>query len=80
MSGLSGVIPMLTKATEVFHDNEKLVERCIKAVDLLGEVTWGQGLVFKTGLVDGIIGNGYLLHRIYRMYNNLAQGMRIRKR
>ena len=40
---------------------------------LAGEVTWKEGLVLKgNGLCNGISGNAYALHSLFRAYKRLA--------
>jgi hypothetical protein len=62
---------MLTEAVQVFpHMRDRLLE----AAESLGELTWEQGLLCKgNSLCHGITGNGYLLHCLYRTFNNLGK-------
>ena len=62
--GASGVIHLLTAAAELFPNMAKdLVERSIK----IGDLIWMEGLVFQgNSLFDGISGNGYALHCLFR--------------
>jgi lantibiotic modifying enzyme len=65
-SGLSGTIPLLLAAIEVFKDMKiRLLTLAVKT----GEVVWKQGLLLKgKGLCHGMAGNGYFMHSLFRAY------------
>ena len=64
-TGSVGAIPALCVAAQVFTDAR---DYFVKAVNILGKLTWEHGLLLKgNGLSHGIAGNGYALHAIYRM-------------
>lgn len=61
--GATGAIPMLISAYHTFKDNVYL-ESLLKT----GEMVWNNGLLKKgNGICQGITGNGYVLHSIYRL-------------
>ncbi|CAN0431393.1 unnamed protein product, partial [Ectocarpus fasciculatus] len=53
--GSPGIIPMLTKAHEVFED-----DRYLEMARRSSEVVWKRGLLTKgNGICHGVAGNGY---------------------
>ena len=63
--GISGTIPMLSRAHELFYDDPDLKKRLLIVADDVGKKIWEQGLVCKSkGVCHGIAGNGYLLHSL----------------
>jgi hypothetical protein len=41
---------------------------------MVGEVLWQRGLLVKgNGLCHGIAGNGFLLHSLYRVFDDLSR-------
>jgi mannitol-specific phosphotransferase system IIBC component len=64
--GSAGVIPVLVLGAEIFPD---LYSRLMKASERLGDKTWHEGfLLMGNGISQGITGNGYALHSLYRKY------------
>ncbi|CAM9171718.1 unnamed protein product [Ectocarpus sp. 12 AP-2014] len=54
--GSPGIIPMLTKAHEVFEDDRRYLEMARRS----SEVVWKRGLLMKgNGICHGVAGNGY---------------------
>jgi hypothetical protein len=69
--GLSGLIPLLTKAAIFFPHLE--LELTQKACDL-GQNIWKEGLRLKgNGLCHGTTGNAYMLHNLSRYFNFQAR-------
>ena len=67
LNGSPGAIPVLTLAVGVFPD---LKDRLLNAAQLAGELCWREGLVRQgIGLINGITGNGYALHSLFRCFN-----------
>jgi hypothetical protein len=69
--GISGIIPLLTEAIFLFpHKQQVFMEAALEA----GELTWKEGIRVKGGsLGQGISGNGYMLHTLYRCFKRLDQ-------
>ena len=62
---------MLGLAIELFP---KLKERCIKALDKAGEITWDNGLLLKgNNMCHGITGNACLMHSLFRTFSKLSK-------
>lgn len=64
--GLTGSIPFLISASNVFKD-ERYLQAAIKA----GEDLWVRGILLKgNGICHGISGNSYALHSLFRATGN----------
>jgi hypothetical protein len=76
-SGGPGAIPMLTMAAQMFPDlSDKLMQHACK----IGQIIWEKGLIVKgNGLCHGIVGNGYMLHTLFRTFDLLAKNSDDRK-
>ena len=68
--GTPGAIPLLLEAIKVFPE---LKEKLLKIAQDAGDIVFNQGLLFEgRGLCHrGTAGNAYLLHSLYRFFNQM---------
>ena len=68
---------MLTLACEIFP---KMSSDLLDTACEIGETVWKEGLSLKGNkLLDGIPGNSYLLHNLFRTFNKLSKTQNIDK-
>ena len=61
---------MLCQAVELFPEQ---ADRLIELAQSAGQATWEKGLILKgNGICHGISGNGYMLHTLYRFFDERA--------
>ena len=67
--GSPGSIPALIAASDVFPFHRA---RLLSMAERIGDIIWKEGLVKKgNGLCHGISGNGYMMHLLYRKFDEL---------
>ena len=60
---------MLTAASEVFP---YMSYRLLEMAEMIGENTLRRGFhINENGIQYGIVGNGYMMHNLYRTFNRL---------